>query len=111
MCLLILLSLSLPLTLSTRAADKTQYFVHLGLNSTLHLFSGISNDLQKLLEFFNEAAIFAFFRIPFALSASVFRNNLALYLKDLKLLSLATSTLKLVASFFGKKHKPPVVSK
>ena len=31
-------------------------------------------------------------------SASLFSNNLALYMKDLKLLVLATSALKLVAS-------------
>ena len=39
-----------------------------------------------------------FFRIPFAPSVSVFPNNLALYSKDLKLLLLAISSSKLVAS-------------
>ena len=41
-----------------------------------------------------------FLKILFALSASVFPNNLVLYLKDLKLLSLAISALKLAASSF-----------
>ena len=37
-------------------------------------------------------------RLPFAPSDLVFPNNLALYLKDLKLLVFAIPTLKLVAS-------------
>ena len=39
-----------------------------------------------------------FFRIPLAPSSSVFPSNLAIYLKDLKLLVLAKSALELVAS-------------
>ena len=42
----------------------------------------ISNDIQKLLKYFNSTANVAFVRIPFAQSAIVFPNNLALYLKD-----------------------------
>ena len=41
-----------------------------------------------------------FFRIPLAPSSSVFSNNLAIYLKDLKLLVLVKSALKLVAPSF-----------
>ena len=41
-----------------------------------------------------------FFKIPFALSALLFSHKLVLSLKDLKLLSLAISALKLVASSF-----------
>ena len=62
------------------------------------------SDLQKLLEYFNGTATVAFFRIPLAwFGASlgtVFPNNLALYPKDLKLLVLAISALKLNASSF-----------
>ena len=43
-----------------------------------------------------------FVKIPVALSASVFPNNLALFLKDLKSLLLVTSALKLVASSLEK---------
>ena len=58
------------------------------------------SDLEKLLKYFNGTATAAFFKIPFVLSASLFPNNLVLYLEDLKLLSLAISALKLVASSF-----------
>ena len=92
------LSLTLPFVLSASAADKTQYFVHLGFNSTLQLIHSISRDLQKLLKYFNGTGIVAFLKIIFAASATVFSNNLALYLKDLKLSSLAMSALKSVAS-------------
>ena len=44
--------------------------------------------------------ILHFFRIPLAPSSSVFPNNLAIYLKDLKLLVLVKSALKLVAPSF-----------
>ena len=42
----------------------------------------------------------AFFKISFAPSALVFSNNLVLYMKDLKLLVLAITALKLVVSSF-----------
>ena len=70
----------------------------MSFNSTLQLINGISSDLQKLIKYFNGTAIVAFLEIPFAPSASVFSNNLALNLKDLKLLVLAISALKFVAS-------------
>ena len=41
-----------------------------------------------------------FFRIPLFPSSSLFPNTLGLYLKDSKLLLLAISALKLVASSF-----------
>ena len=62
--------------------------------------NSISNDLQKLLKYFNSRAIVAFFEVSFAPTTSIFFNNLALYSKDLKLLLLAISELKLVASSF-----------
>ena len=61
-----------------------------------------------LLKYFNGTAIVAFFRIP--LFPSVFPNNLGLYLKDLKLLLLVISGLKLVASSFEQNHKLSAVS-
>ena len=66
-----------------------KYIAHLSFNSILPLINGIFSDLQKLLKYFNGTALAAFFRIPsafFGVSwAIVFPNNLALYLKDLKL--------------------------
>ena len=100
---IILLTLAFSLILLLLpAADKRQYFVHLSFNSTLQLINGILSDLQKLLKYFNGTAIVAFFRISLALFgagwATVFANNIDLLLKDLKLLLLAISALKLVAS-------------
>ena len=94
--------LRLPSVLSAPAAVKTQYFFRLCFNYTLQLIKGISSDLQKLLKCFNGTAIAAFFRIPLVLFGasrpSVFPNNLALYLRDLKSSVFAVSVLKLVAS-------------
>ena len=86
--------LGLALSLSALAADKIQYFPPSSFNSTLLLINGISCDLQKLLKYFNDTAVAAFFKIHFALFAT------ALYLKDVKLLSLEISALKLLASSF-----------
>ena len=67
---------------------KALYFVHLSFNSTSHLIDGISSDLLKLLKYFDGTAIVTIFRIPLssfgASGATMFRNNSALYLKDLK---------------------------
>ena len=54
----------------------------------------IESIVQKLRKYFNDTALVTFFKIPFALSVIVFSNNLVLYLKDLKLLSLAISASK-----------------
>ena len=62
----IILSESILLRLSLPPTDKTQYFVYLSFNSTLQLISGISSGLQKLLKYFNGAAIVAFFRTALA---------------------------------------------
>ena len=91
--------LELASLLSGLPADKIQNFVnlHVSLNSTFQLINDISTDLQKLLKYFS-GTILAFFEIPFVPSATVFTNNLALYLKDLKLLVFIISALKLAAS-------------
>ena len=64
----------------------------------MELINDISSDVQKLLKYFNGASIVVFVRIPFAPSVLVIPNNLALYMKGLKLLLLEISALKLVAS-------------
>ena len=94
----LLLLLTLSLTLSALAADKTQYFVQLNFNSTLQLINCISGDIQKLLQYFNGIAIVVFLQIPFSPSATVVSNELALYSKHLKLLLLEISASKLVAT-------------
>ena len=66
----------------------------------MQLINGFSSYHQKLLRQFNGTAIVAFFRIPFASSAPVFPYNLALCLKDLKLLLSSILALKLVAPSF-----------
>ena len=90
----------LAIVLSAPAADKIQYFVHLSFNSTLQLINVISSYHQEILKYFNSTWIAASFRIPFATYATVFSNNLELYLKNLEISSLTISALKLVASSF-----------
>ena len=76
--------------------------MHLSFNSTFQLINGISSDIQKLLKFCNGTAIVAFLKIRLAASgadcATLFPNNFALYLKDLKLLVFAMFLLKLTAA-------------
>ena len=78
------------------SCSKTQCFVYLSSHS-LQLINCISSHLNKLLKYFNWAAIVASVKIQIILSASVFPINLVLYLRDLKFPSLAISALKLVA--------------
>ena len=77
--LVILLVLSLALSLPV--ADKMQYFVHFSFNSTLQLINGISSDLQKILNYFNDTKIVEFFKMSLASFglgwASVLLNSLA----------------------------------
>ena len=80
--ILIALSLSsLSLVLSLPATDRKMLF-YLRFNSALQLINDILRDIQKLHKYFNGTATAPFFRIPFASSATMFSNNLTLYLKD-----------------------------
>ena len=63
-------------------------FFHVKFNLILQLISDISNDLKKLLKYFNGATIFTFNLLaPAALPATsvTLPNNLILYLKELEL--------------------------
>ena len=91
--------------MSAPSAGKIQRFMQLSFNSTLQLINGISSDLQKLLRYFNSTANVVLLEISFVPSATVFPNNLALYLKDLKTLSFAIAASKLVASSLEQNHK------
>ena len=101
--------LGLSLVLSLPASAKTQCFVYLCFNSTLQLINGILSNLKKLRRYFNDTAIVTFFRVPLSWFgvgwATVFPIDLVLYSKDLKLLSLAMSASKLVASSLESNYK------
>ena len=43
---------------SSATLDNIQFLSHVNESSTLQLINGISNDLQKLLKYFNGTAIF-----------------------------------------------------
>ena len=79
---IILLGLESEFSVTFQA--KTQYFVHLSFNSTLQLINDISTDLKKLPRYFNHIVIVEFIKVIFAQSANLIPNDLALYLKELK---------------------------
>ena len=63
-----------------------QSLIEFNSRSVLQLINGISNDLQKLLKYFNGTIIFVLFTKLFPSVASVaFPTRLALYLNDLEL--------------------------
>ena len=100
--------------LSLTPVDKKHYFVHLSFSSTLELIHDILSDLQKLLKCFNGTGIVAYFRIPLAAFgaglATVVPNSFALFLKDLKLSSLAIPALNVFALTLEQNYKFPIVS-
>ena len=77
-------------------------------SSTLQLINGISNDLQKLLKYFNGTAIFTFSFFLFAPSASVSPIILDFYLNDDELLTVK-SAFPSISSLLNC-HKLPEVS-
>ena len=84
---------------------KIPFSFHVKKSSTLQLINGISNDLQKLLEYFNGTAIFT----PFLL---VIRLDLYLYddeLFGILLASTVKSTFLSISSLLNY-HKRPKVS-
>ena len=72
----------------------------------MQLINGISNDLQKLLKYFNGTAIFTPFFVPLF---SVLPIRFALYLNEGALLSLVTFALSTISSLL-KSYKLPEVS-
>ena len=64
-------------------------------NLILQLIKGISNDLKKLLKYFDGTTTFTFnFLTPAALSATsvTLPNNIILYLKESKLSAVKSAT-------------------
>ena len=100
----ILLESALVLSFSLPRIDETLFFTHLSFNSTLQLINDSSSDLQKLVKYFTNPAIVAFYRLPLAWFkvgwTTGFPNNLALSLKSLNLLVFTTLLSKSVASLF-----------
>ena len=75
-------------TASSSAVDNTHHFFHVKFNLILQLIKDISNDLKKLLKYFNDTTIFTFnlpTRALSGLAASILPNKLTLYLKDVEL--------------------------
>ena len=97
---------SVILKVAVSAAVNPQFSIHFNESSILQLINGISNDLQKLLKYFNGTAIFTPFHVP---SFPALPIRLAIYLNKGALLSLVTFVL-LSSSSLLKSHKLPEVS-
>ena len=80
-------------TASSAAIDNTHSFFHVKFNLILQLIKENSNDLKKLLKYFNGTTIFTFNLPTRALSgtaAGILPNKLTLYLKDVELSTVKT---------------------
>ena len=81
---------------SSAAVDNTHSFFHVKFNLILQLMKCVSNDLKKLLKYFNGATIFTFnlpTRALSGLAASILPNKLTLYLKDVQLSAIKFTLL------------------
>ena len=87
---IILLESALVLSFSLPRIDKTLFFTHLSFNSTLQLINDSSSDLQKLVKYFTNPAIVAFYRLPLAW----FNNWFSLILKKFKFISIHNIIIK-----------------
>ena len=82
-------------TASPSPVYNTHSFFHVRFNLILQLIKGISNDLKKLLKYFNGTTIFTFNLLtPAALPATsvTLPNNLILYLKESELSAVESVT-------------------
>ena len=95
---------------SSATLENIQLLFHVNESWTLQLFNGISNDLQKLLKYFNGTAIFTpFFLPPFGMVPIRFD----LYLKNDELSVLTSERFPLFSfgcSSLLNCHKLPEVS-
>ena len=73
------------------SVDNTHSFFYVKFNLILQLIKGISNDLKKLLKYFNGTTTFTplFVMLP---SRTGSPNKLTLYLKELKLSAVKLAT-------------------
>ena len=65
------------------STDNTHSFFHVKFNLILQLIKGISNDLKKLLKYFNGTTTFTFI-LAILLATTGLPNKLTLYLKELE---------------------------
>ena len=82
-------------TASPAPVDNTHSFFYVKFNLILQLIKGISNDLKKLLKYFNGTTTFTFNLLtPAALPATsvTLPNNLILYLKESELSAVKSAT-------------------
>ena len=87
-----------------------QSLIEFNSRSVLQLINGISNDLQKLLKYFNETTIFVIFTELFGLltASTVLPTRAALYLNGLELSILKSALLAVISSLLTW-HKLPDV--
>ena len=98
-------NLLIPWQLELSPADSIQFSVYFKESSALQLISGISNDLPKLLKYFNGTAFFTLLFLP---SASVLPIILDFYLNE-ELFAVHTFASVFISSLL-KFHKLPEVS-
>ena len=82
------------LSLSSSKVDNTHSFFYVKSNLILQLIKGISNDLKKLLKYFNGTTTFTFNLLTLAAlpaTSVTLPNNLILYLEDLELSAVKSS--------------------
>ena len=83
-------------TASPALVDKKHSFFYVKFNLILQLIKGISNDLKKLLKYFNGTTTFTFDHLTPAASPATsvtLPKNLILYLKELELSAVKLATV------------------
>ena len=82
-------------TASPAPVDSTHSVFHVKFNLILQLIKGISNDLKKLLKYFNGTTTFTFNLLTPAASPATsvtLPNNLIFYFKESELLAAKSAT-------------------
>ena len=87
-------------TASPASVNNTHSFFHVKFNLILQLIKGISNDLKKLLKYFNGTTTFTLLLVVLP-SRTGLLNKLTFYLKELELSAVKSAT---VSSSGGSSH-------
>ena len=77
-------------TASPASVDNTHSFFHVKFNLILQLISGISNDLKKLLKYFNGTTTFTF-NLTIPPTTFLLPNKLTFYLRELEVLAVKSA--------------------
>ena len=72
------------------SVDNTHSFFHVKFNLILQLIKGISNDLKKLLKYFNGTTTFTLYFAILSTTTGL-PNKLTLYLKEFELSTVKSS--------------------